>query len=61
MNDQVTMDAEEIRLLDRYEAEFKEVPPIAFCDPETSKRLLKEALNSKIPFNERALDTFQDE
>ena len=60
MNDDTTIDEEELKLLNRYEAEFKETPPIAFLDPRVSKRLLKEALRSKIPFSEKDLDSLSD-
>jgi hypothetical protein len=39
----VTMDGNEAKLLDRYEAQFGETPPIAFLDPQTSKRLMMES------------------
>jgi hypothetical protein len=35
----VTMDGEEWELLERYEAQFGETPPVAFLDPKTSKRI----------------------
>ncbi|MFZ4537632.1 hypothetical protein [Propionivibrio sp.] len=56
MNDRMTIDGDEMMLLDRYEAEFKETPPVAFLDPALSKKLLKEALRSKTPFGEKELD-----
>ena len=34
----VTMDGEERVLLERYEAQFGDTPPVAFLDPITSKR-----------------------
>ena len=48
----VTMDAEEMRLLDLYEKEFGETPPVAFLDPKTSKKLVRQALKAKRPFSE---------
>lgn len=59
--DEITMDAEEIILLDRYEKEFREVPPVAFLDPGLSKRLIKQALRSKTPFSEKDLDSMLDD
>ncbi len=61
MNDENTIDAEELMLLNRYEKEFKETPPIAFLDPRVSKKLLKEALRSNIPFSEKGLDSLPDD
>jgi hypothetical protein len=55
MDDRVTIDAEEMALIDRYEAEFKEIPFIAFLDPKTSKKLIREALRSRIPFGIKEL------
>jgi hypothetical protein len=49
----VTMDGEELELLERYEAQFGETPPVAFLDPDTSKRMIKVALRKKQPFNEK--------
>lgn len=58
--DRVTMDGEEAELLDRYEATFGEVPPIAFLDPLTSKKLMADALHANKPFNERDLPSELD-
>jgi len=55
MDDRVTIDAEEMALIDRYEAEFKEIPFIAFLDPRASKKLVREALRSKTPFGIKEL------
>ncbi len=52
----VTMDGEEVELLERYEARFGETPPVAFLDPKTSKRMLKAALRNNRPFNEKDLE-----
>jgi hypothetical protein len=60
-NDEITMDTEEMILLDCYEKEFGEIPPVAFLDPELSKRLIKQALRSKTPFNEKDLDSMSDD
>ena len=51
----ITMDAEEMKLLDRYEKEFGETPPVAFLNPTTSKRLVRQALRAKRPFSENDL------
>ena len=45
----VTMDGNEAKLLDRYEAQFGETPPIAFLDPQTSKRLMMDAIRNNRP------------
>jgi hypothetical protein len=52
----VTMDGNEAKLLDRYEAQFGETPPIAFLDPQTSKRMMMDAIQNNRPFNEKDLD-----
>ena len=56
MDDRITIDAEELELLSRYEEEFKETPPIAFLAPKESKILLRASLKSGIPFGEKELD-----
>jgi hypothetical protein len=53
----VTMDGEEWELLERYEAQFGETPPVAFLDPKTSKRMIKDALRNNLPFNEKDLES----
>ena len=53
IDEQITMDAEEIELLDQYEAKFGETPPVAFLDPETSKMMLLRAFQENRPFNEK--------
>ena len=53
----VTMDGNEAKLLDRYEAQFGETPPIAFLDPQTSKRLMMDAIRNNRPFNEKDLES----
>ena len=52
----VTMDGEEWELLERYEAQFGETPPVAFLDPNTSKRMIKAAIRKNRPFNEKDLE-----
>jgi hypothetical protein len=56
----VTMDGEERELLERYEAQFGETPPVAFFDPNTSKRMIKAALRKNRPFNEKDLESRLD-
>jgi len=53
----VTMDGNEAKLLDRYEAQFGETPPIAFLDPQTSKRMMMAAIQNNRPFNEEDLES----
>ena len=55
--DHVTMDGNEAKLLDRYEAQFGETPPIAFLDPQTSKRMMMDAIQNNRPFNEEDLES----
>ncbi|MBK7236329.1 MAG: hypothetical protein IPI02_12125 [Sterolibacteriaceae bacterium] len=50
MEDTVTIDEEEMMLIDLYEAKFKETPFIAFIHPDLSKQLLKRALKSNKPY-----------
>jgi hypothetical protein len=57
----VTMDGNEAKLLDRDEAQFGETPPIAFLDPQTSKRLMMDAIRNNRPFNEKDLESDRDE
>jgi hypothetical protein len=53
MNDQqVTMDGEEMELIEKYERKFGCVPPVAFLDPPTSKKMIRESLRSNRPFSE---------
>jgi hypothetical protein len=54
------MDGNEAKLLDRYEAQFGETPPIAFLDPQTSKRLMMDAIRNNRPFNEKDLESDPD-
>jgi hypothetical protein len=56
----VTMDGEELELLERYEEQFGETPPVAFLDPNTSKRMIKTALRKNHPFNEKDLGSRLD-
>jgi hypothetical protein len=55
------MDGNEAKLLDRYEAQFGETPPIAFLDPQTSKRLMMDAIRNNRPFNEKDLASDPDD
>ena len=54
------MDGEERVLLERYEAQFGETPPVAFLDPITSKRMIKRALRNNCPFNEKDFEAKLD-
>ncbi len=56
----VTMDGEERVLLERYEAQFGETPPVAFLDPITSKRMIKRALRNNCPFSEKDVEAKLD-
>ena len=35
-SEHTTMDGEELDLLEKYERQFNETPPVAFIDPQTS-------------------------
>lgn len=50
MESTITIDEEELILIERYEAMFNEIPFIAFLHPDESKKLLKKALKSKTPY-----------
>ena len=53
MNDQqITVDGEEMELIEKYEGKFGCVPPVAFLDPPTSKKMIRESLRSNRPFSE---------
>ncbi len=53
MNDQhITMDGEEMELIEKYEERFGCVPPVAFLDPPTSKKMMRGSLGSNRPFSE---------
>jgi hypothetical protein len=56
----VTMDENELRLLERYEQRFGETPPVAFLAPQTSKRMIMDALQRNRPFNEKDLESESD-
>ena len=57
---QVTMDSKELELLERYEAQFGETPPVAFLDPQTSKKMILDALRNNRPFDEKDLESESD-
>ena len=57
---QVTMDSKELELLERYEAQFGETPPVAFLDPQTSKKMILDALRNNRPFDEKDLELEPD-
>jgi hypothetical protein len=59
-HEHVTMDGTELRLLERYELQFGETPPVHFLTPKTSKRLLTDALRRNRPFNEKDLESESD-
>ena len=53
MSDQhITIDDEEMELIEKYEKIFGCVPPVAFLDPQTSKKMIRESLGSNRPFCE---------
>jgi hypothetical protein len=58
--ERATMDGEERVLLERYEAQFGETPPVAFLDPITSKRMIERALRNNCPFNEKDVEAELD-
>jgi hypothetical protein len=55
----VTMDGQELRLLERYEAQFGETPPVYFLAPATSKRLIASALKRNRPFDEKDVEELE--
>jgi hypothetical protein len=55
-SEHITMDGEEVKLLEKYERKFGETPPIAFIDPETSKKMMRKALRDNLAFNEKDLE-----
>jgi hypothetical protein len=42
-----------LELLNRYETQFGETPMVAFLHPQTSKKMIRDALRKKRPFNGR--------
>ncbi|MDP7179340.1 MAG: hypothetical protein QF749_13735 [Verrucomicrobiota bacterium] len=48
----ITMDEEEIKLIEKYKEKFGCVPPVAFLHPKESKKIIREALGSNRPFCE---------
>ena len=48
----ITMDDVEMKLIDKYEEKFGCVPPVAFLDPQTSKKMIRESLGSNRPISE---------
>jgi hypothetical protein len=56
IEEKMTMDGEEIELLEQYEAKFGETPPVFFMDSETSKRMLLHAIQNNKPFNENDVE-----
>ena len=51
----------ELDLLKEYEKEFNETPPVAFLDPETSEKLMREAIKNGKPFDEKDLKRMDEE
>ena len=56
----ITMDGEEMELLARYEAQFGEIPFVAFLDPQRSKRMIRDSLRNNRPFNLKDLESESD-
>ncbi len=53
MSDQhITMDDKEAKLIDKYEEKFGCMPLVAFLDPQTSKKMIRESLGSNRPISE---------
>ena len=48
----ITMDDVEMKLIDKYEEKFGCVPPVAFLDPRTSKKMIRESLGSNRSISE---------
>ena len=55
VNARVTMDGEELWLLERYEERFGETPPVYFFALARSKKLIVSALKRNRPFDEKDL------
>ncbi len=59
MSDQrMTMDSIEMKLIDKYEEKFGCVRPVAFLDPKTSKKMIRESLVSNRAFSEADLNEY---
>ena len=56
----ITMDGEEMELLERYEAQFGETPPVGLLDPQRSKRMIRDSLRNNRPFNLKDLESESD-
>ena len=53
MTDQhITIDGEEMELIEKYEEMFSCVPPVAFLNPKMSKKMIRKSLDSNRPFCE---------
>ena len=48
----ITIDDEEMELIEKYEQKFACVPPVAFLDPPTSKKKIRASLRSNRLFCE---------
>lgn len=60
-DDTSTMTDEEIDFMDKYIEKFKETPPIAFMHPNLSVKLMKKALETGIPFDEKYVAGLPDD
>jgi len=57
----VTMDGEELWLLEQYEERFGETPPAYFLAPAASKRLIRAALRRNRRFDEMDVEELESE
>ena len=57
----VTMDGEELWLLEQYEERFGETPPVYFLAPAASKRLIRAALKRNRRFDEKDVEELESE
>lgn len=60
-SEHVTMDGQELWLLEQYEDRFGETPPVYFLAPATSKRLIIAALKRNRPFDEKVVEELESE
>jgi len=59
VNARVTMDGEELWLLERYEERFGEAPTVYFLAPATPKRLIVSALKRTCPLDEKDVEEME--
>ena len=57
----VTMDDQELWLLEQYEERFGETPPVYFLAPAASKRLIRAALRRNRRFDEMDVEELESE